>query len=307
MDTQHRKISRQAIKEALLRSGYLLETRVESLLREQWGYVETNASYQDPLTGKSRELDVYAMSVQKAGPKGTDFIFAVLLIECVNNPHPLALLTKDPLVPFLHHHEIKLAGLPVKMNNDNRWERLTDFLGMEKYHHYCRGRVATQYCSFLPKKSGKNEEWMATHEGSHFDSFQKLCDVVDYFGDRHFKSWKFDDDEPVNIEFYYPVLVLQGDLLEAIPSKRSVLLRAADHLQFRRSSIVSGKPLEYQIDVLRERFLPKYINMVQQEIEKTARLLRRRHRIIRASIEKIVQEARALTTPEQIRPAMDYE
>lgn len=133
--------------------------RVEAIFREQWGYVETNASYQDPQTDKSRELDVYAMWAEKIGPLDTDFIFAVLLIECINNPQPLALLTKDPLVPFLHHQQVKLSGLPVKIvdkDDDSEWERLCDFLEMEKYHHYCRGRIATQFCSFQQKKRARS-------------------------------------------------------------------------------------------------------------------------------------------------------
>jgi hypothetical protein len=170
-------------------------------------------------------------------------------------------------------------------------------------YHYCKGRVATQFCSFLQKKS----EWIAIHEGSHFDSFRKLCDATDYFANRHFKSRKFADSEPMNIEFNYPILTLQGDLLEAIPSKRGVTFRAQNHLQFRRSSIVNGKHVEYQIDVIRERFLSRYLNIIEQEIEKTARLLRRRHGVVRQSIDRIVQETCTLTKAEEIRIAMNFE
>ncbi len=46
------KISRGEIQDSLLHSGYLLESRVESYLREHWTYVETNASYEDPETGR---------------------------------------------------------------------------------------------------------------------------------------------------------------------------------------------------------------------------------------------------------------
>ncbi|PYJ49393.1 MAG: hypothetical protein DME87_09855 [Verrucomicrobia bacterium] len=165
---QSEKITRSKITEALLRSGYLLESRVESKLRKQWGYVEANPTYVDPDTGKSREFDLFAMSMQRAGPNQYDFVFAVLLAECINNPQPVVILTKEPLVPFLHHQEVKLAGLPVKVHDKQQqdtWERLSDFLGMEGYHHYCEGRVGTQFCSFAKKKSGRVEEWMmATHE-----------------------------------------------------------------------------------------------------------------------------------------------
>src|SRR3989442_424591 len=58
-------ISHADAKDALLRSGYLLESRVEAALRRSDYYVQANASYQDPLTAKSREFDLFAMRAEK--------------------------------------------------------------------------------------------------------------------------------------------------------------------------------------------------------------------------------------------------
>jgi len=308
MPEEENKISRGEIRDALIRSGYLLESRVEGCLRKHWGYVEANASYEDPETEKSRELDVYSMTALKAGPEDYDYIFAVLLIECVNNPQPVALLTKEPLTPFLHHEDVKMAGLPVKIRDgsSDSYQSLADFLGMQEYHHYCQGRIATQYCSFLGKKSGPKREWLATHEGSHFDAFEKLCDATDYFVNHHFKSWSFAEKESMNIEFYYPVLIIQGELLDARAGKRSVTLKRAPHLQFRRSVVVGGKEKNYQIDVIEERYLPKYLEIMDRELTKTARLLRRRHKAVRDAIDHIVQRARRLRSPEKIRKVMEH-
>lgn len=201
-----------------------------------------------------------------------------------------------------------MAGLPVKIwdGKSKSWERLADFFKMQDYHHYCRGRVATQYCSFLSKKADKKKEWFATHEGSHFDAIKKLCDASDYFLDRHFKSWTYGRKEWVNIEFYYPLLVVQGELLDARVGKRSVALKRVPHLQFRRSAVVGGESEDYQIDVIEEWYLPKYLKIVNQELVKSARLLRRRHKIVRNSINCIVQQARRLRSPEKKRMAMEF-
>lgn len=67
----------------LSRSGYLLESRLETLLRKRDYYVEANSVYPDASTGKSRELDLLAIHGYKAGPQG-DYIFAVL---CQTPPH----------------------------------------------------------------------------------------------------------------------------------------------------------------------------------------------------------------------------
>lgn len=303
------KIPRAEMRRALIRSGYLLECRVESLLREHWGYAEANGTYPDPETGKSREFDLFGMFAHQVGPDNHDFLFGVLLIECINNPQPLAILTKEPLAGFLHHEEVKMAGLPVKIPDQEQrsgWQRMSDFLAMKDFHHYCNGRVGTQFCSFVKKKSGRDEEWMAMHEGSHFDSFRKLCDVTDYYVDKHFKHWSFDTKEHLNIELYYPVIILQGDLVEACETKRSVAFRSADHIQFRQSVATRGKVADYQIDVIRERYLPKYLELIDSELKKTARLLRRRHEIIRSAIDAIVKEAKDADSPEQKRRIMDY-
>ncbi len=108
------EITTSEARAALLRSGYLLESRAEARLQTAY-YVEANSTYPDPDTGKSREFDLYATRAVRAGPRGgLDFVWPVLLIECVNNPQPVVLITKEPQVPSLHHEEIKHAGLPVK-------------------------------------------------------------------------------------------------------------------------------------------------------------------------------------------------
>lgn len=303
---QAMEVSRKQAREALLRSGYLLESRIETFLRNEDWYVEANTAYPDPDTGKSRELDLYAMSADQAGPDELDFLFTVLLIECVNNPQPIAFFTKEPQVGFLHHHEVKLAGLPVKIaveEERDAWEFLPDYLGMDKYHHYCKGRVATQFCSFTEKRHG---EWMATHERPHFDCFRKLCAAVEHFVDKHFKGGPVGEHEPVSIEVYYPVVVVQGKLLDVRPSKTSVRLFQADHIQYRRTAFVGTEATDYQIDVVTERFFPKYLEIIDQEVSKTARLLRRRHKAVRKSIDKIVRSAKRLRSPDKIRAALEF-
>lgn len=167
------KISLDEAKDALLRSGYLLETRLETLLSKRAYFVEANGAYPDPETGKSREFDLYAMGAHRAGPEELDFIFTILLLECINNPQPLVFLTKTSQIGFLHHEDAKMAGLPLKFpdkKHRNEWESISDFLRMSTYHHYCRGRVATQFCSFVKKKN--SQEWMATHDEEHFDALK---------------------------------------------------------------------------------------------------------------------------------------
>lgn len=234
------KITIAEAKEALSRSGYLLEGRVADVFHDYGYFAELNQIYPDADTGKMREFDVSALNAVQAGPDDVDFLFPVFLVECVNNPQPIAFFTKESEIAFLHHHEINFSGLPVKILEQDGWTELSEFLGMDKYHHYCSSSVATQFCSFH-KKQGRGQEWMAFHEDTHFSSLKTLCDVVEYQIGEHFSSWTFDEKEKekVNIQMYYPLLVVQGDLLQARVRPRSVQLSSKKHIQFRRS-ILSG-------------------------------------------------------------------
>jgi hypothetical protein len=301
------KISLEVTKEALLRSGYLLEQRLETVLRRRGYYVEANEAYPDPETGKSRELDMYAINAVKAGPEERDFIFSVLLAECVNNPQPIAFITKHPQVAFLHQQEVRLAGLPVKIPRANSYKSsdpLPEYLAMEKYHHYCKGRVSTQFCSFTEKKRQGSSEWMASHEDHHFDSFRKLAAAVDYHSSEHFKNWKFGGKEFVNLEFYYPLLVVQGELLD-VRQGNSLRVTPTNHIQYRMSLSSGQKQKTYQIDVVTERYFARYLKLVNAELSRTARLLRRRHRPVRKAVEWIVRNAKRYRSPDKIRAAMD--
>src|SRR5882762_3757740 len=133
MPEMKQKITRDQIKQSLMRSGYLLEMRVEAKLRDRiGGYVAANASYQDPDTGKSRELDIYALLAEKVGPLRA-YVFSAILVECIHNPQPSALLTRGPTETFLHEGAIKLSGLPVKVwiasEGRGKWVPLMEYLG----------------------------------------------------------------------------------------------------------------------------------------------------------------------------------
>lgn len=287
-------------------SGYLLEQRVEDIMRERMGYVGTNTAYPDEFTGKSRELDVKAMSAVKAGPGEFDFLFSVILSECQNNVQPIVFFTKEPMVGFLHHYEVKLSGMPVEILaedvEEERFIPLSEFLQMGKYHHYCKGQIATQYCTFQPTKD--TSKWIALHRDEQHDSITVLITALEAEIKEHNESWiaPRDKPEPINVQIYYPLIVLQGSLYEAFPVKGQLKLKKSNHIQFRKEYHSANRHDAYQIDIITEPFLGNYLTLVKSEVEKTAKLLRQRKDIVRNSIDKIVGMAKAANGAEEIRP-----
>ena len=294
------------MRKALSRSGYLLEQRCEDIMRERIFLVETNTAYPDEFTGKSRELDIRASCFGKAGPNEIDFVTGMILCECQNNIQPVVFFTKEPIAAFLHYYQIKVSGMPSKiLAKDATGESfiaLSEFLDMKKYHHYCKGRIATQYCTFQLRKD--KPEWIALHQEEQHDSIMVLIAAVEAEIKQFDESWvpPRDEPEPIDIQIYYPLIVLQGPLYEAFPVEGQLKLRKSNHIQFRKEYHSASRHDTYQIDVITEPFLADYLALVESEIEKTAKLLRQRKDIVRNSIEKIVGMAKAAKGGEEIKP-----
>lgn len=293
-------ISTAEAKSALVRSGYLLEYRIEHLL-EKLGYVaEANCAVPDPLTQKSRELDVRARkAIGHTSDSGQ--LFSELLVECVNNPQPIAFFTKDH--GYLRESRIRVGGLPAVLPESAdlaaRWLFLVEYLGADKYHPYSQGAVASQFCSFK-RKANSQTDWMAFHEEHHFDCLNKLCMAVDYF-----EAQTLRDATNANngwyATFFWPVVVVQGDLLDARPSKRAVKLRSVDHIRLHRSSATGGKENDYHIDIVTERGFSTFADQVDEAMKKIRSDLNARRDHVLACANRQRTEARNKAALEQVQ------
>jgi hypothetical protein len=306
-------------KQAILRSGYLLEQRSESILETAGYYVETNAAYPDPLTGKSREIDIEAIIAFRIS-RDYGFIFARLICECQNNQQPVVFFVKDSPVSFLHHQDVKSAGIPVqfvkrnistkgvhKSKDSECYISLSDFLGFEKYHHYCKGPTSTQYCTFTKKK--ENRPWIALHSETQHDSFTNLIFALESEVDEYYKSYVVpgkDEEESINIEIYYPVLILQGPLYLAQIENEKLELRKCKHVQYRKEYFSRDKHDTYQIDVISESFLHQYTRIIEKEMEKAKSVIKRKIKIVRESIDILTERARKKKRGESFREIFEF-
>lgn len=278
--------------EAIRKSGYLIEQRVAGVLAKHGYYVETNPAYPDPETGKSREYDISAMAGVRIAKKRMDFIFPVVVSECENNEHPVVFFSTEPPVPFLHHQEVKCSGVPVQFWDGQRFVRLSDFLHLEKYHHYCKGPVATQYCSFHRKSN--NAPWIASHSDAHHQTFNSLINALETSIAEHYESWAFPsrgEEEPVNLQVYYPVLILQGELYVAQERGNRLIIRRSEHVQYRKQLWSARIKNTYQFDIVTLSQVPRYLELVDSEIEAMKRRLQRHNALARNSINRLVANA----------------
>jgi hypothetical protein len=180
------------------------------------------------------------LSAVRIHKKGLNFIFPVLLCECENNAQPIVFFTKESSISFLHHYEVKVSGIPVKFWEKEGYINFSEFTGMEKFHHYCKGAIATQYCSFQLKKD--KSLWIALHSEEHHDTFNSLIKALDYEIAKHYDNWKPSgklEKEDISIQIYYPLVILQGQLYSATLTNNRLKLRKAKHIQFRKEIFLS--------------------------------------------------------------------
>lgn len=273
------KITETEAREALHRSGYLLEHRVETLLRRKGWYVEANSAYEDSETQKSRELDIYALTGRRIGEEyPDDRLFTSVLVECVNNLQPIAFITKRPVMKYWAIDDVKGTFDPEDVMIEGKTVNIGDLLKIGSYHHYCRGRVATQFCSFNYKSDKK--EWMAWHDDVHFNAFSILTKALEY----RFTQFEQHAGTYINWEFINPVLVVQGELLDVRAAGRTITLTKAQHIKYRRTVVWKGQERGYIVDVVTERSLPRFIAMLETEIKQTSIGVKRHVSLIREAL-----------------------
>jgi len=277
-------------KKSLLKSGYLLEARLENILQKNGYYVRSNVPYPDPKTGVTREIDLDAINAISLKPRKGDFIFLELIIECINNDQPLAFITKEPLYMDYQDFEIKMVGLPEKLlkkRGSKNFISLPEYLGMKEYHHFFKGRIATQYCTFEKKQKGQNKgEWRAFHYEDHHESFHKLCDALEYsMLDLQTQINLFDEDG-INIQFFYNILVVQNDLLDIRQIGTTVKIKKTNHIKFLITDFVKGKEKNYVVDVVREGYIENFLKNLQNEMDITSLKISKKYSMMKKEIEK---------------------
>lgn len=293
-------ITTKEMREAIKRSGYLLEQRAKTLLQRAGFSIEINSSYPDPKEGKSREFDIWAAKGRPIFPRRIESVGAVLVCECKNNPLPVVFFESD--IPKEHTwrfcEDIKCSGIPVKFWVHETYRYLPVHLGFAGFHHCMSGPFSTQYCNFQ-RKNQKDQQWQASHDGPFHDTFETITHALETCIDLHFgliKPPEPDLQSIPSIRIYYPVLILQGELYLGRQGRRGVTLTRTKHVQYRREIWTRGRPIVYQIDVITESHIPSFIRTVETEIEELVQSMAGQEQLFADSVTRIVNDYRGNRT-----------
>lgn len=271
------KIKEEEIIESLNRSGYFLESRVLEVLSSD-GYKNfPNQTYPDKITGKSREIDILS-----DGPRITEHLTLnqslqfeyqyKLLIECINNDQPVAFFKRpdrDPYTIFgkFFYSKVERELTEKYMNTGNTPDfQFNSFTTESKKFHYNQLIKNTQYCSFS-KKRGQKNEWMASHPDGLHDTLNKLVDYSEHKNDGY-EEWMKETSawsKQVFTTLFYPVIILQNELIEVSENDGKVKIENKDHIIFDFNKYSDTKN-GFLIDIITESYLPEYLRKIESSV-----------------------------------------
>lgn len=207
------KITTDEMLEALSRSGYLLEAEIATKLSSLGFFVETNIVIEDPISGKSREIDIVAEYYDQNTPSSGVWAKAKIefVFEVKNNLFPLVLLNEFDFSPRVEGW----VGLKEQITSP-------DNVGYDQYNNYYdalidenNGSIFSQYCSFNKKK--QNDELMALHPENIYSGLAKVIQYCEECSDDH---WQETEDVNAIPErflrhfLYMPILLIKDNLYE---------------------------------------------------------------------------------------------
>lgn len=247
------KPNKQEILDCLLRSGYLLESRLVNALNEAGYFVDPNQTIIDKNTGKSREIDIFAEGPRSMAYKDIN-VRSNFVIEAINNLYPIVLTT---LLSDGPRGYIDLCF--------QYWHSLSDDADMKTYPST---RVESEelglYCQYASITRKKNKELMASHSEDLYSSITKMVQYCE----RERNEWqKHPIKQPYwHVEFWRPVLVFQNDILVTdLLNNSQVELLDVDSARLKFNYHEDGQQVYMIIDLVKEEQLLNHLKMISDQ------------------------------------------
>lgn len=263
-------------KDKIEKGGKFFEQKIATLVNNSgFGWVVPNYAFVDIEAGISRELDVFAISGHRIGRKW-NFIFPILLISVSNKPI-VCFTRKEYMSPYTTAW-IQFSGFPKTIYSKGEELELFEFLKLEKTHHYYKVEsVSSQFWTPLEKSETQGEYF-------YKDLLLPLIKSVVAEKDDHEKGWEYDPEgEPINLQFYYPIIVV-NDLWEcSFTENKSPYYRAVDSIVFLFHTASKGYAGDYFIDICTEQGLKNILKTIDNEISRLAKDILKHRKILEKS------------------------
>jgi len=245
------------IREAIDKSGYLFEQKIGYRLKERGYLVTPNYNFEDIETGKSREIDVYAISGVVKEKLDID-IWQLLLIECKKTSNPLVFFSQpkyEKLKKFEDYFEI--VGVPESFNagKDRGVVSLENYLKLSDLsHRYKLSDTSSQFCMILRS----HKEWEAKHEHIYDGMIAPLIKCL-YYEKKEYRNSL--PRETIQLRIIYPIVIVDSELY-LMNSETNEMKRKMWILFYRQYESTNVK-LTVKIDFVRYKYIDAYLNRIE--------------------------------------------
>lgn len=291
-----RKPTVQQIKNALEGSACLLGQRICPTIEDLGFQATPNKQYNEDETGKSKEIDVHAIkSTPLSEDKTSDVFETVLVIKCENNSSPMVFFTQEGS-PAEVSSGTGLAGYPGGISKGVRKEVVVpveEYFNFGQFHHSYKAKwAARQFCELKQgaggAKGSKNKlDWCVSHE-NQFQTIENLLDAAAHFTSEIRGRDVIDKvaGDAVHLRIVCPILLFSGPVFECRIKGKGYNVSEKEHLTFRKRVKTETLDGTYNIDVVQEDFLSKFLRMVSREDSSIVKLFEGKYDLLKLSSER---------------------
>ena len=241
---------------AVTASGYLMEQEVATILESMDFHVKSSPAYQDPETGKSREIDVIGIKRVAHNEDAKLSAFVEAVCECKNSSAPLVFVGRQMNEIDRGRHPAEYL-FPVEVFHKsipNGYQEVRAFhrLGLADRHYYYQQETkAVQFCRIL--REGKT--WKADHGSIHDALFYPLVKVI--LGRKQELAETCSPPRPVWL--FFPLVVVNSPIYYLDTSDGASQLVETPHVSFVRELKFEGKRNRFAVDFVRKEALSQFL------------------------------------------------
>jgi hypothetical protein len=265
----NKKDIKDFLKEEISKSGYPLEVEIHSVLEPNWS-VTHNAYYLDEEGNRSRLLDIHAEKGSDEDRTDIFFVMFNLAIECKkSDEYAWIFFTVPSYFKWLNYgqsfDDSKL--LPPHVGLDIYIEH-----SKSRLHYYDFTKVASPFYEVRLKKSARKRRALK----EIYEGVNGLVKFISYQVHSHIDSSRSRYEEITDhwtplfgIHYFFPVLVYDGQLYEAIIENDKIELEERDHILLERHHRprYTDASLTYRIDVVKREFFTEFVKIIEKDIE----------------------------------------
>jgi len=252
------------IKSIIAKTGYPLEIQISSMLDSCWDSVTNTDSYFDREEQKLRDIDIVTTSrfIEK---EYNVTLQTGLVIECKKTKNYAWVFFTRPFnfdpVEVTGQYLDSLQCVTRKLEKN---DYLCDLLNFTKGVHYRNfNRVSVAYSEFLLDQSELDKN--SRNKREIFEAQKQVKKYLDCQTEQFIKY--SNEDKSIIAHFYFPCIVFDGDLYEAIVTEEGLELKEVEHLLL-STNYKSPFAIFEQIvliDIVKKEYFDRYLKLILKD------------------------------------------